>query len=42
VKQSLTYQETRSVKNVDSVKSGNGSKHIYTTIAIVAVLKNRG
>ena len=52
VKQSLTYQETRSVKNVDCVKSGSGSKHIYTAVAIglvaVAViavallLKNRG
>ena len=52
VKQSLTYQETRSVKNVDSVKSRNASKHIYTAIAVgmiavaviavVLLLKNRG
>ncbi len=52
VKQSLTYQETRSVKNVDSVNPGHGSKHIYTAIAIgmiavaviavVVLLKNRG
>ncbi len=52
VKHSLTFEETRSVKNVASVKSGNGSKPIYTAVAIglvaVAViavallLKNRG
>ncbi len=52
VSRSLTFQETRSVKNVDSVNPGHGSKHIFTAIAIgmiavaviavVLLLKNRG